>query len=486
MSINVDEPSPRPWYRRLWVAGVLLVLLVLAGTVVGMWWTGTRALERQIAALREAGEPVTLAGLDERSPMPEGPNGADLLERAGGKLIDPASIAIPDALEPLIEQERKRHEREQAEFDAVDIERPPQHLGDVLPLAGTGEIPADPTEPLSELTRRSIELYLDRNADGIDLVLEAAAKEAFVAPGLLTDGVDVIVDYAGLVRRTVGLMMLRAELAIEEGDVDRAVESFEAADAIISSLEHRPALIYVLVHASLVDLVHGHFERMFNRPMPWTTTHLDRLHRCVGEIASSRLLAEALRIERLWLLLKPEGDGDALSGVTPLRRLFGVHQRNTAAVMQYLTRMIEIVDKPWPQRQVELGMLREQVRGWGWPYRITEEMVSMYTSSAETVSRSEGIEVLLRTAVALERYYMVEGALPASLEQLAPDWIEMPPVDPFDGAPLRYLRKEGNYTIYSVGPGQEDGGGARDDKRLEGDIVFEVKRNRADGEAGED
>jgi hypothetical protein len=62
-------------------------------------------------------------------------------------------------------------------------------------------------------------------------------------------------------------------------------------------------------------------------------------------------------------------------------------------------------------------------------------------------------------AVAAERYRREHGDWPGSLADLVPGYLPAVPLDPFDGAPLRYRRTEGGAVIYSVGEdGRDDGG----------------------------
>jgi hypothetical protein len=67
-----------------------------------------------------------------------------------------------------------------------------------------------------------------------------------------------------------------------------------------------------------------------------------------------------------------------------------------------------------------------------------------------------------RVACAIERYRLVEGRLPPTLDQLVPRWLDRIPTDVVDGRPLRYrIRPEGGYILYAVGwNGTDDGGTA--------------------------
>ena len=76
----------------------------------------------------------------------------------------------------------------------------------------------------------------------------------------------------------------------------------------------------------------------------------------------------------------------------------------------------------------------------------------------------------------MKAFKMEKGALPESLDQLAPDYIDAVLLDDFDGRPLRYSREK--KILYSVGKDLEDSGGMGNTGRLGEevkDLVFPIK-----------
>ncbi len=67
-----------------------------------------------------------------------------------------------------------------------------------------------------------------------------------------------------------------------------------------------------------------------------------------------------------------------------------------------------------------------------------------------------------RVGLALERYRMAKGEYPATLAELAPEFLREVPLDIFTGKPLLYRTEPGGATIYSVGPNLKDDGGVED------------------------
>jgi hypothetical protein len=83
------------------------------------------------------------------------------------------------------------------------------------------------------------------------------------------------------------------------------------------------------------------------------------------------------------------------------------------------------------------------------------------TSMMKSV-RSQTYVDAARCACALERYRLVNGELPKTLDALVPRFIDKIPNDVIDGYPLRYHPvADGNYIVYSIGWNQIDDDGVR-------------------------
>lgn len=83
---------------------------------------------------------------------------------------------------------------------------------------------------------------------------------------------------------------------------------------------------------------------------------------------------------------------------------------------------------------------------------------------------------LSATALAIERFRLSHGRLPARLEELAPQFISAVPVDPFDGTPLRYRRLAKGYMIQSIGQDQNNADDEDPWIGVTSDLTFTVER----------
>jgi hypothetical protein len=74
-----------------------------------------------------------------------------------------------------------------------------------------------------------------------------------------------------------------------------------------------------------------------------------------------------------------------------------------------------------------------------------------------------GIEIaqnVVVTAIAIKRYELRHHQLPATLEELTPEFLPSVPIDCMDGQPLRYRpNADGTFLLYSVGENGVDDGG---------------------------
>jgi hypothetical protein len=92
-------------------------------------------------------------------------------------------------------------------------------------------------------------------------------------------------------------------------------------------------------------------------------------------------------------------------------------------------------------------------------YPCAESFPSIF-NGAKRAMRAETERSMTICAIALKRYRLRHGDLPASLGVLVPEFLSSVPIDYMDGKPLRYrLNSDGTFLLYSVGEdGIDDGG----------------------------
>ncbi|MBN2579275.1 MAG: hypothetical protein JXB10_09815 [Pirellulales bacterium] len=122
--------------------------------------------------------------------------------------------------------------------------------------------------------------------------------------------------------------------------------------------------------------------------------------------------------------------------------------------------------------QTELGMYIYRMEGYS-----TKSMVEF------AVNRHQAEMRLLSAAMALSGYRRAHGKLPATLDDLVPEFLPAVPQDPFTGKPLVYRRTPKGYKLYSLGPDGKDDGGqvGTAETGWEGDLLLEEPKEGEDG-----
>ncbi len=102
--------------------------------------------------------------------------------------------------------------------------------------------------------------------------------------------------------------------------------------------------------------------------------------------------------------------------------------------------------------------LRAEAAG---PFNLFERLIlPVLGDAAPKFAYGQASVDLARTAIALERCRLARGALPESLDVLAPQFIAKVPHDVIGGGPLKYRREaDGGFIVYSVGWNEKDDGG---------------------------
>ena len=92
-------------------------------------------------------------------------------------------------------------------------------------------------------------------------------------------------------------------------------------------------------------------------------------------------------------------------------------------------------------------------------YFLSGMLLPAYSRIVVREASTRSLIDLATTALAVERFRLKRGQLPATLTELTPEFLEKVPRDAFDGAPLRFRVLAKGYAIYSVdADGHDDGG----------------------------
>jgi len=257
------------------------------------------------------------------------------------------------------------------------------------------------------------------------------------------------------------LACLRADLAAVRRDGDAA------AAALVPCVGLQRTLIRTAYRAGHATRVLGSLRILFRHTQP-ADASLVTLQRAFETWPDEDVVLRDLLQDRARLI---DASEDGLRGSVPpvVRILFHPFMlRSVRRGIASFEPFIAIARRPWSVRwqaaaEIERGYARMMPPSRrGLLARLTDPLpigfagMALGRAGQELAARRLAIAV-----IAIERFRRAHGgALPASLDALAPALIPAVPEDPFSGAPLLYRHDEEGYVVYSVDVNRGDEGGA--------------------------
>ena len=144
-----------------------------------------------------------------------------------------------------------------------------------------------------------------------------------------------------------------------------------------------------------------------------------------------------------------------------LGRATGFFERDLRFYLDAMETNISIASQPYPRNLVACTNLANQQNLAANRHHYILSGLLLPNVGRVLIRESECAARLTaaQTALAVERFRLANDRLPEGLTEVVPRFLPAVPLDPFDGAPLRYKRLAKSYVVYSVGPdGHDDGG----------------------------
>jgi hypothetical protein len=302
------------------------------------------------------------------------------------------------------------------------------------------------------------------------------------------------------VRELAALLRYDALLLAEENNGDAALDSCRALLNAGRSLDDEPLFISQLIRMVIRGLAVAEVERTLAQTEP-APAALQELQRLLEREEAAPVMQMVTRGERAGYdrLMEAVQAGDVsysnllsnlrlvsgIIGASPIKDVSAVELMaqyspgaialQRAALLQYMTEMVEAAKLPAHEQRTRLRELAES-------RTKRPVLVRLLAPSMEKVGlNSSRTQALLRcalVAVAAERYRREHGRWPASGAALVTAGLlkEMA-ADPFTGQPLRWRRLDSGLLIYSVGQDGKDDGGKlnRANPQAEGtDVGFQL------------
>ncbi len=462
-SPRLPQRSLRRIARRL-LTGLGFGLLTLIGGC-WLWRSGNDSANRRlIAEVREAGEPMTLPDVQARRSV----------------VADPENAAVP--LLDLWESESpefwsKWRVGSHPTAKQAEPKMPPE-LVELVRTVGwkKGKLPMDTA------VRSVAAEYLKAQSDHLAAVRVALRRPRADFKVDPREWFGTLLPHQREMRREARLFWLEALLAIDRGDADAAIRVMGDLERVADLLAEEPTMEGHLVRLSSASRAVGVVEYLLCRGTP-TARQLVAMEQVLAKLSFLKGLSHAFSNERAMALHllsmpimdvanldgDPDGDGiDQLNG-RPLRMaewlyvMAGWKAADTRLVLTTYARAIELSGDPTPQNLQELRRVfetaKQSVASFP-PKYYSGVLLPALTGFGDSWGVLEARRRLAWIAVAIERHRLAHGGMvPQRIEELD----SLPPnellQDVFLPQPLKFVRSERGYRIYSVGKDRSDEGG---------------------------
>ncbi|MGB9624665.1 MAG: hypothetical protein ACPMAQ_07360 [Phycisphaerae bacterium] len=473
--MNPLETRTRPLWRRVLrgiMVGAVAVFLLALTAWLAWGYVEARQLNAEIARIRAAGEPVTFEDLRSNTASPVIKPSVETGE------ADDAGPYYEAALALLRDRDAKPL------WDACGAYR------DALRTSPTSR----PTRNVAE----SVEQLLTDNALALDMLDRGAQCPTCRFNIGIEFGMGRCLEQLARARAAAKLLAARTLVRASQGRGDEAVES------LISLLRLRrmfdpPITIAYLVEMASVSLacedtaiilelcrpsdaalmrlgdalltIDGH------RSMETSGRVVERAYAEFSGETSNRqtLLERSVLAERVYglqcmrdLISDRSGSASAGNGTGPLPGQWPaagfwmrpMALRWAAEYLRDLGEFVQLARRPLPEAL-------HTIRG-SEPARSTfGRLVAPALGKMFVQTGRANAEVgCAAVAIAVERYRRARNRLPASLDELVPEYARSLPTDPFTGKELLYHHDEKGYVVYSIGEnGKDDGGQVEQNKK---------------------
>ena len=359
-----------------------------------------------------------------------------------------------------------------------------------------------PSEALSSEQRELLAGYVEMNRFALAKARDGLSLPKSRYPIDMAPGLSALLPHLRPLKDLAQAASYHGILAADSGQSAEAVQSVLTVLKLARTLSDEPLMISCLVRFRINILATATLERCLNAGN-LESEQLNLLGRAFDRVDPTNDLARAMIGERAVAMPlfrmnfaeidrfanSPEGnplgaeDAPGSAILTFLIRTTGFFERDFRFYLKIMETNVALASIPPPQSllitNVEARASAEITR---WHYMLSGMLLpalsKAYIRHAESLTSIR----LAQIAIAVEKFRLSASRLPSDLKELVPDLLPQIPVDPFDGAPLRYKKLPKGYAAYSVGSdGQDDGGReapakGRTIERVPQDITFTVER----------
>ncbi len=454
----------------------MLIVVVLLLLVFAFYWARRTSpvaqVERELARLKELGEPVTFADLI--PPVSPHQDGTLFYQQAIAQL-EIAEKQVPQPVRDSVYEFISR--QPQKPFKLSDVQKVLREV-----------------EPALKTLRQAL------NYPHMRMVDWDAAEENPAA---------ILFPHFSRFREFARLLCAEGLWRKRQGDIDGAIESIMTALKLVRRMDDEPLLIGFLVQGAIFAITVNGLQRILEDAdaSPQTYRSLvaelkawDIDRNFVRTLQGERVFsitacqwAQKASLRELQELMNESSNTPQINLSMWLSGKRTFIAQNELVMLRYHEALLSLARKGAPYDWASLERLEKQ---WqeevdrpapslslgalklAWDNKALAKLLFFTWSRAmQRAASFHALQRLSQVAVALRLYRHKHGRYPETLQELVPKYLPSLPVDPFDGKPLRYKRLADGFKVWSVGIDMKDDGGVWGKPMYEkGDIVWEATR----------
>jgi len=319
----------------------------------------------------------------------------------------------------------------------------------------------------------------------LNLYATSPANQPARFPVDWNNGMTAELPHLAWLKGDVNLLVMRSRIYADAGNAGEAVRSILAAHRLAHLLNGEPSLMSTLVQQALYGITDVQIERLLNQ-FALNDAQLVALHQSIASFNVPAQYANALIGERCTGIATEEtarnGSADEIQRIDKHGEMLKeklIQQLKNRSVadqdldmtlfLEFHNSLIKLFKSGYPQLPASHEKYNENVKT---SARISEinELINDKSNSKYIISQMLGqsltrfgvkdghsrrwslLQQMAGTAMAIERYRLANRTLPQSLDQLVPQFLSAPPLDPYsEGKTLRYApRANGSFMLSSI------------------------------------
>lgn len=372
------------------------------------------------------------------------------LEKTYGP-IDMASLAPPRV---ALEANRARILRSAASL--IVLQRDARTMSDIG-KALSAAAPSDPAQRLAILRRAVAE-----NALALSVLGQAESRPGVNWDLRYSDGPTMDVPPLMEIRLLASASAAASIVALADGQADEAARHVRLGLVLADSLARERILIIQLIRAAA--------ERIALRPLRETlaagepsAAALEALASRLGDTAGESQAVAGLTGEMKYMnaaIAGIAGGRDVPVGIAANRNP-GCGEAALAwlirpVVVAAQARMLDRFDGAIRYARLSasdrasgrVSFPLDAPEPWWWkPFPWLQNARSGLSRAIASSDENDAVRALASTAVALRRHRLANGAYPATLAELDAALLPRPPIDPYTGRPIAYVREGAGFTL---------------------------------------